>query len=123
MFMKSILQYTTQEDLQMLDEAFCSVKKLPYYTYFVDGQTREVMPYGLPVLQGIADTAIVLFHVIIALDLKNRGCASGCAPAGSHHMVSEICTESVTTQQAHSPLGTLVGHVRRITTSFNSCEP
>lgn len=88
MFMKSILRFTSPSDMRMLDEAFCSVKKLPYYTYFVDGQTRETMPYGMSVMQGIADTAIVLFHVIVALDMKNQGFSSGCATAGSHHMVS-----------------------------------
>ncbi len=119
MFMKSILRFTSPSDMRMLDEAFCSVKKLPYYTYFVDGQTRETMPYGMPVMQGIADTAIVLFHVIIALSMKNQGFASGCATAGSHHMVSNQLPLTVLSRALAHELN-LFCLVYRTTTSFSS---
>lgn len=71
----------------MLDEAFTSVKSLPYFTYFVDDKAREVMPYSISVLQGIADTAIVLFHVVLALNLRARKFADGCPPLGYYSMV------------------------------------
>jgi hypothetical protein len=127
MFMKSILRFTSPSDMRMLDEAFCSVKKLPYYTYFVDGQTREAMPYGMSVMQGIADTAIVLFHVIIALDMKNQGFASGCATAGSHHMVCNrlppLTFLSLSTLASCFLVSSTCLAAHRTTTSFSSCGP
>lgn len=87
MFMKSILGFVNEEDRRMLDDAFSSVKSLPYYTYFIDNESRKAMPYSMGVLQGIADTAIILFHVILALDLKNQGFPNDCPPAGFHRTV------------------------------------
>jgi hypothetical protein len=121
MFMKSILRFTSPSDMRMLDEAFCSVKKLPYYTYFVDGQTRETMPYSMSVMQGIADTAIVLFHVIVALDMKNQGFSSGCATAGSHHMVSNRSPPLTFRSSVFTHELNLFCLVYRTTTSFSSC--
>ncbi len=71
MFMKSIIFSNTKDDLLLLDKEFPVVKKLPYYTYF-DGQSRSLMPCPLNIMHEISDTAIIIFHIVIALEMKQN---------------------------------------------------